>query len=459
MRLMGQPPIRVLNEDHGGHSSHPDFDPYGTIGWITSMSPIFTDKGDVHDLLQQVKTSRNEFAGRHWLDSYMQSATDEDKAVATLENADILFNYVGQQHSDTQSAHNFFSRIENKFVQTSSVAQDLVRPARYELLAMVQDDQLQIDIAYNNLLDRKQRIKDWCSKARQALVDLTKLPATQLQRLTVSDCKLVSTDKSSFEQVVAKAMQMGEVFSSHIEDIYPCHPVQEGMLVSQARNPDQYITSSSWEVVTKDGSMIDVERLCHAWETVVQNHDILRTFFVEGAVRSGSLFAQVVLKGMTPRVAVLAAEASFDHAVLAVEKVPSIQASTRPPLHQLAICKGGTRIVCRLDISHTIIDGASMHLLIEQLATAYDSSNSGILTRSSYKFLVSYWLETMPNDVTERSLQFWQNHLAGVEPCHFPKLAETTADKRVDLMPIELASTERLRNMSKAYGLTPFNIV
>ncbi|KAF2031182.1 acetyl-CoA synthetase-like protein [Setomelanomma holmii] len=455
----GQPLTRVLNEDHGRHSSHQDFDPYGTVGWFTSMSPIFSDKTDIQGILQQVKTSRRNFCGRRWLAGYMQRATNHDEAVATLENAEVLFNYIGKQQHGTPSAHQIFSRIENKHVQSSSVAPDLVRPARYEFLAMVQDGELQIDLGYNKTLDDECRMEGWCSHIRQALVDLIKLPAAQLECLTIADCKLISVGEASFEQILARVSETAYVTGSAIEDIIPCHPVQEGMLVSQARDPSQYMTSSTWEVTTKDGTMVDADRFSNAWKTVVNNHDILRTFFAEETVRAGSLFAQVILKEITPRVVVLPPVKSYDLALLAVEAFPSIKASDQPPLHQLVICQGGTRTVCRLDISHTIIDGASMHLLVEQLATAYEGSKSDILTRSTYHPLIRHWLETMPDENAEQSLRFWQNHLSGVEPCYFPKLAPTTTDQSVHLMPIELASTEKFRKMSKAYGLTPFNVI
>ncbi|PVH99335.1 acetyl-CoA synthetase-like protein [Periconia macrospinosa] len=416
-----------------------------------------TDRIEIVDLLLTgVITGYHQTFQEYPPAHFMRSTGDEKK----LEDSDILFNYVGNQHLESISAHQFFSRMENQAVHSSSVAHDLRRPAQHELLAMVVNGELKIEIGYNCLMHEKKRIEAWCSNIREALINLTSIPMAKFESLTFADCELVQSDESSFELVLADAMKKANVPRSIIQDIYPCHPQQQGMLMSQTRNPDQYLTSSTWEITTKDGSMIDVESLCNAWENVVKKHDILRTYFVEGSVAAGTLFAQVVLKTVAPRMNILAPKASYDLAVSAVGEFTPLKSSSGPVLHQLVICQGGTRTVCRLDISHTIIDGASMHLILSQISLAYHSLNQDLLNRSKYKPLIRYWLETMPESSILQSLHFWKNQLDGVEPCHFPQMAIATEEKStIEIVSIPLVEPERLRDASRKYGLTPFNIV
>ncbi|KAG5986856.1 D-lysergyl-peptide-synthetase subunit 1 [Claviceps spartinae] len=81
-----------------------------------------------------------------------------------------------------------------------------------------------------------------------------------------------------------------------IERIYPCSPIQQGILMSHARNPHHYDEVIQWRVA--GDVSCDMSRMQRAWREVVSRHGILRTLFLQ--VSEDSFLDQVVLKNYSP---------------------------------------------------------------------------------------------------------------------------------------------------------------
>lgn len=76
-----------------------------------------------------------------------------------------------------------------------------------------------------------------------------------------------------------------------VEDIYPCSPLQEGLMALSYRFPGAYVAKIMYELAPG----VDLGRFRSAWETTVNNNSILRTRIIEGGGdRVGSL--QVVCR-------------------------------------------------------------------------------------------------------------------------------------------------------------------
>ncbi|KAJ5193174.1 nonribosomal peptide synthase [Penicillium cf. viridicatum] len=71
--------------------------------------------------------------------------------------------------------------------------------------------------------------------------------------------------------VIRIAVEQCHIPQNQIEDIYPCTPLQEGLLALTARDPEAYI--GQWIYRLPDG--VDLERLHVAWDRVAQAHPIL----------------------------------------------------------------------------------------------------------------------------------------------------------------------------------------
>lgn len=60
--------------------------------------------------------------------------------------------------------------------------------------------------------------------------------------------------------------------ASDIEDIFACSPSQQGMLLTQSKDPEMYWFRLVYEVLPPSTSRITSETLCEAWNIVVERH-------------------------------------------------------------------------------------------------------------------------------------------------------------------------------------------
>ncbi|KAL3470125.1 hypothetical protein BJX99DRAFT_264507 [Aspergillus californicus] len=93
------------------------------------------------------------------------------------------------------------------------------------------------------------------------------------------------------EQLQAIAIQCG-VNQSLIEDVYPCTPLQVGLMAITARQPAAYV---SRQVYTLDSGIVDHAAFQQAWQILAAETSILRTRIVMGSSSSDAL--QVVVRG------------------------------------------------------------------------------------------------------------------------------------------------------------------
>ena len=83
-----------------------------------------------------------------------------------------------------------------------------------------------------------------------------------------------------------------EVEADDIEDVFPCTPLQEGLLALTAKHSEDYIARYAFRLLPT----IDVQRLRSAWIRVVAANPILRTRIIDIPTRG---LVQVVTKHST----------------------------------------------------------------------------------------------------------------------------------------------------------------
>lgn len=82
-----------------------------------------------------------------------------------------------------------------------------------------------------------------------------------------------------------------------IEEVYPCTPYHEGLLISQLGN-DTYVSHTIWKVERMGSTnQIDPVQLQKAWYQLARRHAALRTILVEAALEDveGGTLTHVVL--------------------------------------------------------------------------------------------------------------------------------------------------------------------
>lgn len=185
-----------------------------------------------------------------------------------------------------------------------------------------------------------------------------------------------------------------------IDDIYPCTPMQEGLFSLTMRQSGAYVTKLALDL-SED---IDITRFRAVLEAVCQANPILRTRIVPaGAI--GQLH-QVVINSRSASVIYGPTSPSQD-------KQSAFHIRPGGPLARIDLVvlpQERCRVVFRLH--HSIYDGISIRLVLNQLEEAY--SNQTPLSLRPYSSFVKYCI------LAPDSADFWKQELADASTPAFP---------------------------------------
>ncbi len=109
---------------------------------------------------------------------------------------------------------------------------------------------------------------------------------------------------------------------------------------------------------------ISPQNLADVWSQIVQRHSILRTVFVP-SVRADGAYDQVVVQNLDAQVTIHSAD---------LGQQPPTTLTTF--LHQLTLLPSSTmEVLCKLQMSHALVDCSSMSTLLSELLVAYTRSS------------------------------------------------------------------------------------
>ncbi|KAI0114386.1 peptide synthetase [Nemania sp. FL0031] len=197
-----------------------------------------------------------------------------------------------------------------------------------------------------------------------------------------------------------------EVDADNIEDIYPCTPLQEGLMALSAKISEAYVAQRVVEL--EDGAA--AQNLLKAFRDASVDCPILRTRIVQ--VPEHGLM-QVVIKDD------FAYESTPGQSLNEyIERDRNIPVGLGRPLVRYGVCderaKGKAYFV--LTMHHALYDGWSMPLVVDRVNRAYN----GHLTErpAQFKHFIKYLLEMDRNE----SEKYWRERLDGADGEQFPTL-------------------------------------
>jgi hypothetical protein len=279
---------------------------------------------------------------------------------------------------------------------------------------------------------------------------------TMEHKPTLSDFPLLSLTDESFHSMLNRLSTMG-IRDSDVEDAYPCSSMQEGLLLSQTKDAGFYAAATLHEIKSPN-QQLPWESVAQAWRQVVRRHAALRTVFLENVGAKEGLYNQVVLKEIDANIVHLQCE-DESKAIEAIEQQRSISyASGLCPNHRFSICTTADgRTFCSLEISHVIMDGHSMSLLISELRQACSGQLRG--TATPYSDYISWYMKQSQ----EASLEFWKSYLGGSEVCSFPVLDDGRVleqEKRLVTIRMDLTTIglPDLQAFCNTHGITLSNV-
>jgi non-ribosomal peptide synthase protein (TIGR01720 family) len=449
----------IFNESHGREPwDTSNIDLSRTVGWFTTMYPITVPIGEDEDeivhTLRQVKDLRRRINanGRPYFAHHFLTEHGWEKHYNHTP-MEVLFNYLGStQQAD--SADSLFQPVqfsESDEELTSDVGEKTTRLALFEISASVIDGQIQMNFMYNNRMKNRKGIRRWVAECQRTLEEMiSTLTEMKTRQPTMADFPLLPLESyERLDRVLKTLPATGVATYDQVEDMYPCSAIQEGMLLSQIKDPESYWSFTVFEIKSRNGA-IDIKKLADAWQKVVNRHQALRTIMVD-SVCKGGVFDQIVVKHPDTGLVTYTCTDTELNAKLASVTYPNLNGKKKPSLpHQAAVLQTSSgRTIIKIIVNHAVIDGGSLAIIGQDLEDAYQgnlSDDEGPLYSDYIKHLRS-----LDSNV---AVNYWKKQLAGVKPCYFPPMPQQMGKQR-QLHALDM----RFRRFAELHALAESNNV
>ena len=228
---------------------------------------------------------------------------------------------------------------------------------------------------------------------------------------TLKPFELLSGSESEVSALVDVVSSRCLLSRDQIQDMYPCSPLQEGLVTLALTNAGAYVFVDTIQLPEH----IDLNPFKAAWQQVVDETDTLRTRIVHAA---GTGFLQVVA---TPQPIEWHTEESVEDAVATGKTVGSQDGAQ---MTRYAIVEGqhgdGHQFV--FAIHHALYDGWSLPLIVKRVREVYENgAGSATVSRAPYARFIQY----LAQREIPASEKFWKDTLGDVSTiAHFPTLQQ-----------------------------------
>ena len=407
-----------------GHGREPmdgiELDLSETVGWFTTLHPLQVSssvENTIFDTVRAVKDLRRQVPGKgqpYFAFRYYSTAGREEfKNHSAVE---LLFNYTGI-YQQLESKDSLFEREDRPGLTTDliEVSPGARRMALIAASVGIEQGQTSISLQVNSRMAHQTQLQRWAALWGSSLEAATRSLADSPASFTLSDFALLSISYAGLESLIGIQLASLGIAVDDVQDIYPCTPLQEGVILSKQKGMATYANYWVWQCVpTSPGEKVSPHQLEAAWRSTAGRHTILSTIFANHP-ESGS-FVQVQLRDPAPRVAYI--DSGRKPPADALQKIDRTSFSAGSPEYALTICQASSsgEVACRLDMSHALFDAASTPILARDLARAYGGE---ILPAApSFREVVQY-LKLTPRSIR---LAYWKTYLANVKVCELPSV-------------------------------------
>ncbi|KAL9622385.1 MAG: hypothetical protein Q9160_003228 [Pyrenula sp. 1 TL-2023] len=279
------------------------------------------------------------------------------------------------------------------------------------------------------------------SEMSNHLQSLAAIPERSLQVTPFSLCG----NRETAEQLRDTASKVCNTNITSIEDIYPCSPMQQGLIALSTREPSSYMM----QLVYSLSETLDVERFKHAWELVVSQNPILRTRFFEDD--SGGLF-QVVLAETPQWTTSTQPRDNF------IDEDQKKVMNIGQTMSRFATIENDGDRTFVWTIHHALIDAWSLNEVIDRVKKAYHSNEA--LVAASIPGFITFIKSLIDQDhITSKA--FWSSQLADAIPPAFPllpsrkhrPLAKTVLKHEIAMLPHPASEITKATVVTAAFSL------
>ncbi|KAI0855373.1 peptide synthetase [Xylaria cubensis] len=426
----------IFVEGHGRESLGDGIDLSRTVGWFTTLTPVAIPiqqgkEPNKTEILEQINRFR-ESTPLKGLDYFTYRFLSEEGANAYRERharAEILVNFLGTYQQFERASSTFKRRDDPKLLSGLSAMRREQRKTseRYSLIsiiAAVRNGSLTVEVEWNRRMSFQSELASWPLKIKNDMTllirDLSRksvaLPRSLVPR---SDLVHFGVDK---QKTIVKIMSLGLAIDE-IESMYPCSPMQEGLMASLLRDLGKstaYNQTFLLKVTPGQGKVIESDQVAETWRRMVQTHAILRTIFVESEAGE---YVQVVLHQTDPVILIKedVSEEDLRNTLFESENRSLKSPLSGVPLHRIMVCKTTDKSTYMLlTKSHLLTDGTSTQILIRDLADGCDGVTGTYREPQNYYLNYVRYVAGQPADLVK---SYWAAYLDSAVTCNFPRLS------------------------------------
>lgn len=417
--------LTIFSEGHGREPWSPEIDVSRTVGWFTTISPIHMSRNVIANstanLIRLVKDARRRMPANGW--AYFASRYLNHSGQEAFKNHDSIMEMTFNYHGQFQQLERDDSLFEE--IALNGVCEQgptLPASSLFGVEVSIGHGQTHFTVSANRRIAHQELIITWVTQIVQSLETIcNELVATPATSSTLCDYEFLSLGYQALDQLQDKIIpEIESLNTSRIENIYPCLPTVDGILISQVKDPESYKTLQQFEITSRDSKPVILDNLEQAWQRVVAHQPSLRTVFISGLDESAA-FNQVVLKQYHADVSLLHVESGDEtEAFELLKRLPPVNYQKLTPPHRVTMCQiSSTRVICQVEISHAITDGASTSVLARDLIKFY----TGAMISSNQILTLENFARAQKATPISKKIAYWKNKLSGVEPCQFPKIS------------------------------------
>jgi amino acid adenylation domain-containing protein len=230
-------------------------------------------------------------------------------------------------------------------------------------------------------------------------------PLSEQETNDVLPFSLIEKDWDA-EQAKPESARLCNVDVSTVEDIYPCTPLQEGLMALSAKFNDAYVAQRVVKLPTDAA-----RKLKQAFDEVMEDLPVMRTRIINVAGRG---LYQVVLKDGQ-----LIREHGGELAnYLEADRNETMDLGTALFRYGLVEEDGSAEAHFVITLHHAVYDGWSMPLVFDRINRAFTGKQTH--RPASFKHFINYLIHLDPTIAKG----YWKERLNGISPHQFPPLPQ-----------------------------------
>lgn len=452
----------IFCEGHGREPWDAEIDLSGTVGCFTTIHPVVIRADGIEDSLldtvRQAKDSRRRTPSNGW--AYFASrflSPSGRKAFQSNGPVEVMLNYTNDSSEPQLEEANLLLQPEDDILGCSFTNQtDLVSMAShlavFDITVAVSSGALQCTWSSPRRSESiSGRIREWRQSYERALIELSQSLTKRSREYTISDMPLMQLTTTELGELVDDRLARLEADVDDIEDIYPCTPVQDEVLLCQQKVPDCYGVSSMLKISEEGKPAIQVlQRIEWVWGQLIQRHSSLRTVFVPTVRGNDGEHDQVLFRDpnmIFERLYFVDTSAMHTHD----QQHPVEYLLFKPVAYFRSYMLDNGEVYIRMDISHAVFDAWSGPNLVAELLALYGGAD-----HPSPSPPFSDHVALLLGKRRKLARHHWRKYLEDLEPSFLPQTGSGDRNSRKTFrVPVDFTSDAELKSLCERDGFTP----